>query len=97
MLYDPKWGAQVKVDPTALTSLIAWLETMPPRQSYNWMDTCNCLAGQYMHACGISRMDPDRLLLSELMGGMDRYLAVAGMKPHTFGAALKRARAAMAK
>lgn len=93
MLYDPKWDVQVKADPAALTSLIAWLETMPSSKSYDWMDTCNCLAGQYMRACGISRMDPDRPLLSELLGGMDRYAAVAGTEPFTFGAALARARA----
>lgn len=100
MLYDPKW--EVKTDSPSLSGLIAWLEKQPPNKSYNWSD-CegHCLIGQYWGSIGISFGEG---CLMEL-NGQDLYGqlvcpngsdGIAITRPHTFGAALERARAAQA-
>lgn len=100
MLYDPKWEqkTETKADPTSLKDLIAWLETKPTDGPYNFMDCGGgCLYGLYFQeACGLPWW------LAEDGSGADVYLArisktpqekIAQTEPHTFGAALERARA----
>jgi len=88
--------------PFTLESLIAWLETMPPQESYRFECTDgSCLIGQYSTAHGQGRLpyyqqteafanawggEPDGLRISHA-----ERLAVS--EPWTFGAALTRARA----
>lgn len=93
MLYDPKWEVETRGDPMTLESLIAWLRTMPARGDYNWED-CEgrCLIGIYGRAMGLG--DKWHTFHSQLF---DRYeLHIASETPHTFGAALRRARKALA-
>jgi hypothetical protein len=83
MLYDPKW--EVKADPLSLESLIAWLETKDPASTYDFCDLRgNCLVDQWCRPLGRS--------YSELP---DKIRRIAYATPWTFGAALKRARAAL--
>ncbi len=87
-----------KPDIYALPTLIAWLETMPIDEEYNW-NNCQgaCLIGQYMAAQGIGWYE-------KLNGRSDAYSAfcdlthvdwspIALRRPWTFGAALARAKA----
>lgn len=102
MLYDPKWEVQAKPDVLSFESLIAWLETMPADKAYEY-DNCRggCLYGLYMAhhnieweksgACGTDDSGPARTGFCERV-----YATVAARRPWTFGAALKRARAALA-
>lgn len=100
MLYDPKWEIDTK---PSLQSFVAWLETKDPEARYSFYE-CEgrCLVGQYMEFLGIpwtgAPIHPN--------GNWDRssYKATAVAifgpgpwtvhvrKPHTFGAALNRAR-----
>jgi len=97
MLYDPKW-TETKADPLTLESLIAWLEKQPAAKRYGY-NNCNgrCLYGQYMAShgvpwdvCGASESRTARGEFCSLV-----YDLVASQRPWTFGAALKRARAAI--
>jgi len=91
MLYDPKWQRQS--DPAALTSLIAWLETMPPNGEYDW-ENCDgeCLIGVYGAATGLGAKWHD---VHSAYFERDE-LHIASDTPWTFGAALDRARATLA-
>lgn len=88
MLYDPKW------DVMSLEGLIAWLELQPPEGTYDWNHCENCLLGRYLMdrvgSIGLYRKYRNRY--SE----MPHYLLVAAAGTWTFGAALERARMAMA-
>jgi hypothetical protein len=100
MLHDPKWERQIEGDSLSLASLIAWLEKQPPKRRYRYRKPHSCLAAQWLksvgaaqyvlHACEVSRLFDgagDFVVLGPLMGtAADR----------TFGAALDRARAALA-
>jgi hypothetical protein len=93
MLYNPNWSKP------SLAGLIAWLETQSAEHSYHYMD-CDgmCLFGQYMASLGIKwRADPAGGLITpywhtlKAVGGFEAQ-TIAANAPHTFGAALDRAR-----
>lgn len=90
MLYDPKWEIG------SLCSVIAWLEKQPPQESYQWIFPQHCLMGQYFRAMGVPEDDiRDRSLASTSEGSPLNKVAL--IDPFTFGAALKRARAALGR
>lgn len=103
MLYDKRWDKpEVKADPFSLQSLIAWLETMPAAAEYCYADNGECLLGLYFSEGGFERA---LVGSSTLTHGRDcqhtRHLprnfdAIAVGHPRTFGAALARARKALA-
>lgn len=97
MLYDKRWERpEVKADPHSLENLIAWLEKKPARRTYCYMDNGACLMHQYFTACGLDVDHVGGMSITYVSGdwellknGMDD---IAAEEPHTFGAALKRAR-----
>lgn len=101
MLYDKRWEKpEIKADPLTLGSLIAWLETMPAKRKYDYMN-CEggCLYGLYMASHGIGwkesgASDPGRAPPERDRFCLLVYRDVAEPSPRTFGAALARARAA---
>lgn len=99
MLYDTRWDQNtetkvMKNEPLSLASLIAWLETMPLEQKYNYADCKgNCLIGQYLTSIGSDMKSYWIMSTVTLYRGSPGY--VAATLPHTFGAALTRARAIM--
>lgn len=101
MLYNKNWDAKtVTSDPFTLESLIAWLEKQPADQGYEWHN-CDggCLIGLYgaYHGFSWRQMidcpggDPENTPYAKLTPG-----GLAAAHPRTFGAALIRARAALA-
>jgi hypothetical protein len=105
MLYDPKWEVEVKADPFSLESLIAWLEKQPENKSYRYTCIGHCLLAQYFTAMGFERVSVQPYWFKH-SGGIEQQfsddfenIAVAhdgrGKDKFTFGAALKRARAAL--
>jgi hypothetical protein len=91
-----------KADPLTIESLIAWLETMPANKRYEY-EICNgkCLYGLYMASHGIAWGESGAC--STLDSGQERadfcamvYEHVAVQRPWTFGAALDRAKTALA-
>jgi hypothetical protein len=102
MLYDPKWEG------ASLLGFIGWLETKDPKARYNFNDCNGlCLLGQYMTAIGIAWTGaPEHwnrswdkssyMRVAQRLFGPTRYKEpafwVLSKRPHTFGAALKRAR-----
>lgn len=102
MLYDPKWEQNTKTNPLTLPAVIAWLEKQDPKQRYNF--NCvhgGCLIGlYYIDVFGADFFtQQDRPLFADVFGPpnsrarYDGYSKVASDGPHTFGAALGRARA----
>ncbi len=85
MLYDPKWGQETKTGPS-LQGLIAWLETQPPEEVYNWYDVRSCVICQYVCNCGCKPAAYWVFLDS------DTRCAIGTRGGWTFGAALARAR-----
>lgn len=102
MLWNPKFDkpAETKTNPFTLESLIAWLETMPADTEYPYMNVQECIACQYLQAHGYQRPwegpDAGLALYARAMGGEDNYFKIAQSGRWTFGAALERARAALA-
>ena len=95
MLYDPKWG-KPPVDPMSLGSLISWLETKPPHETYKYSNCYRCLLGQYFAAKGFREIVVGVSAVG--LNGRSRPLptgfnAIAADGMHTFGAALERAKA----
>lgn len=93
MLYNPNWNKTS--DPFALSSLIAWLQTQPPEQKYNYISSRRCLLAQYFRAKGFKWMV---VLPKTLYHGWvkrtpfsNEFEIVANNKPWTVGAALERA------
>lgn len=102
MLYDPKWEG------VSLKGFIGWLETKDPRAKYEFYECDGrCLLGQYMAAMGIawtgapehwkhSWEGSSYMKAAESIFGPTRQdgpaFWVLSKAPHTFGAALKRAR-----
>lgn len=82
MLYDPKWELH------SMSTLIGWLETKPVDEGYYFFSCRRCLLLQYLAAIKGPGHDIDYVDLPET------FKDVAFETPWTFGAALKRARAA---
>lgn len=88
MLYDPKWEKPVTKGPS-FAGLVAWLETQPRDDLYDWFEIDRCVVGRYLAAQHPAAV----LIYSGLFKNVGEYYRVCQAKPHTFGAALKRARA----
>ena len=80
MMQQPKTPAMTE------EALIAFLETQDPNAEYTFQDPAGCLMARYFAA-------HDAPWSGTAYHAMPNYLAIAGDKPHTFGAALERARA----
>jgi hypothetical protein len=88
MLYNPQWR------PRGVVDLIAWLETRDPGEYYNYHSCSRCLIAQWM---GNSVDWPVEIKI--IYKGHDPGAIAYGSgapEDWTFGAALARARAALA-
>lgn len=98
MLYNPAWR-----DPAPLTlpKLIAWLERQPAARAYSFENVHGCALVQYLKFCGYpqssvggtwwrEKPEADTQLFSDEIGWIFAH------NPWTYGAALSRARAALA-
>jgi hypothetical protein len=74
-----------------LWNLVVWLKTKPAKKKYNYRDHERCLAAQYCAAIG-----RDYALWSKDCWFDVVLECIATFEPHTFGAALSRARCATA-
>ena len=104
MLYNKDWDkTHIKADPFSLESLIAWLEKQPTQGQYSYWDNCGCMFHRYLTAMGLDvatvggysytlRSAPKMFLP---LG--TTFEDVAAETPHTFAAALDRARKALAE
>ncbi len=81
MLYNTKW------DQPSLSGFIAWLETQDPERPYSYWPCPTCAIGQYLRAIGTDEADARVAVVY-----YDWNRKIAGPLPHTFGAALDRAR-----
>ena len=95
-------AAPAVADPNKLESLIAWLEQQPAKGTYDFVDPNNCLLCQYYRAVGVPVYSVDPGYYTIEIGKtvtLPRHfneIANGGREPETFGAALKRAREALA-
>jgi hypothetical protein len=97
MLYNPSWKTPKTDDVHSLDSLIAWLETKDPDQSYDYFSGVTCLCAQYYRAKGYWFVLAFNIYFSHGLGNATLlprgFDFIASVQPHTFGSALKRARA----
>jgi hypothetical protein len=99
MLYDKRWDkTEIKSDPFSLESLVAWLETRRENEKYRPWDLSSCLLGQWSKSNGLDKKQI--LVKSYELGRTEPFLTIASIdgpqgEPHTFGAALNRARDAL--
>jgi len=101
MLYNKNWDAKtVTSDPFSLESLIAWLEKQPAEKKYDWSSADECLLGQWCKFNGLKGAAAREKSL--VLGAPVNFLepiyqtALGSLHECTFGAALTRARAALA-
>lgn len=81
---------ETKADPFSLESLIAWLEKQPADKKYDYFNCQGaCLIDQYFGR--ITSFAEYHDICERTNWGAE----IAGPMPHTFGAALDRARAAL--
>jgi len=96
MLYNKDWEkTHIKADPFSLESLIAWAEKQPTDKEYDFW--CNeCYLGQYFedHGFKINMIGTGTVTFSDsTCRELPRHFnRIAQTTPHTFGAALERAR-----
>ena len=97
MLFNPNWTKKSE-DVHSLSSLIRWLKTKDPEESYEYTSSRNCLLAQYYRAKGYSKamVDPEcvRLSVFKWQDLPEHFNAIAREGEETFGAALERAKAA---
>jgi hypothetical protein len=84
-------------NPVSLLSIIAWLQTKDPNESYQFCNTDgSCLFSQYLVSLGYPRnpstMDTEMFEIWRQLHA--KFCYVAQGLPWTFGAALTRAEAA---
>lgn len=100
MPFDGNAAKFVKPAVFSLPGLIAWLETQPADKTYCYLDTGACLLHQFAEALAlpITTMHSDCWL--DLKRKPHEYPVtlnlIAARGPHTFGAALDRARQLLA-
>ena len=86
----------VKADPFSIDALISWLETKPASGVYCYINNAHCLLAQYVAHHGIGdNVSPISVFQGEEWVCMlpQFFDDIAAYWPHTFGKALKRARA----
>lgn len=104
MLFNTAWNkqkteVQPQVDIMSTASLIAWLEKQPTDGTYPFNDPYRCLLAQYLHENGKPWAILGQFSFYPDGGWGDHevlpkaFVKVAAQMPHTFGAALARARA----
>jgi hypothetical protein len=88
----------IKTNSFKLESLIAWLEQQPETRRYDF-GNCRggCLLGEYMASVGISwsMCAYENLATHMCPEAEPGYFPIGSALPHTFGAALARARDAL--
>jgi hypothetical protein len=87
MLYNPKWSKTRKAKPS-LKGFIAWLMKQSPKKRYNYEHWDRCAVAQYAHS---HNKTFSTLVKVHTLRYWDHEIAEP--MPHTFGAALRRARA----
>ena len=89
-------GQLPKQDVYSLQSLIAWLETRDPAETYDFLDHTDCLICRYLKAVDAFDLDVsgvNYMRMSRVRAGDGDIGDLAYASPQTMGAALSRARA----
>lgn len=113
MLYDKRWDrTEVKSDPFSLESLIAWMEKQPSDETYCFTNWGGCLLAKWTQSMDPLASPPEKLSREQPTGfhyavngqvaDLTAFQKIAsgtglGSPNWTFGAALERARAALAR
>lgn len=101
-LCPPSAPAPVEVEarPYSLEHLAAWLETMPPKESYCYSNTGHCLIAQYFMHAGIAFQNIGGTMwydANTIRHDLpDDLIEISRHHPRTFGGALSRAHNALA-
>lgn len=106
MLYNPDWQKlESKIDIFSVSGLKTWLETKEQSAGYHYGDIHNCLLSQYFRAqgyrwayCGSDIVSYSVFFLPPLFYKRipSEMNEISIRRPWTFGAALDRARKAIA-
>jgi len=77
---------------------IAWLEKKPARETYDYHESTECLLAQYLRDSGFTRVIVSQRSFyhNTAEGSLPlKFNEIASTRPHTFGAALSRAKTAL--
>jgi hypothetical protein len=88
MLFNPKW---TKESTPTISGFVKFLEKQSPDEGYIWACSQGCVIGRYLATVGVRYKGA---VLSPLYLGWENLIAQP--LPHTYGAALKRARKVLA-
>jgi hypothetical protein len=81
------YGATTMLDKTTeLGKFIGWLREQHGDKTYDWSDGEHCLMAQYLEATGQQETE------FSMIRDWSWYMDVTLPRPHTFGAALQRAK-----
>lgn len=97
MLYDLKWEKpDLELEGVSLRAFIAWLETKPANEAYQYRNPFQCALAQYLQSTGVPEPDSavDLGVVQEPGSPQFLFERILNQRPTTFGAALQRARAA---
>lgn len=102
MLYNKRWDKpEVKADPFSLESFVAWAERQQADESYCFTNFGGCLFAKWFKS--INENSRHVAGYRYQVGGYEKNFEQMGMRdiallePHTFGAALDRARKALSE
>lgn len=102
MLFNTAWNKTPEVQPQSdilsTARLIAWLKKQPADAAYNYDNPSKCLLAQYFNQSGHPEVVLGNHYIHYFNGGTtvalpQAFYAAATYLPHTFGAALRRAKA----
>jgi len=96
MLYNPKWQ-DVVYKGVSRREFIAWLETQPPNDQYEYLFASICAVAEFLKSKGASWENQIVDFGSDLKPGDPGYWLdqIVNRRPYTYGAALERACAAL--
>lgn len=92
LISEDRCAGPKKADPHSLDTLVAFFETKNPAEQYAWYCPNGCAFGQYRDSVRKAGGFKEFMMLNMIFGD-DAYRAIGKPEPHTFGAALERARA----
>lgn len=79
----------------SMAGFLAFCESKPPEEEYNWLDNTNCACGQYAQSAGIFASWRDTRNWESPGWGVLNILASGVLGDTTFGAVAERVREAM--
>jgi hypothetical protein len=99
MLYRIEWDRRrvAVASPYSLAAFVAWLAGQPGDKQYRWQEYRGCVVHDYLLSVTGEEPDLSVILYSDVFASPHDYRLVCEARPHTYGAARRRAVALLAR